>query len=235
MNRTERLYAITEELRAAGPRGRTSAWLAQRFEVSTRTIKRDAAALAEAGVPLWADEGRGGGYRLAPSASLPPLALTAGEATAIALALTAAPEAPFAADGRAALTKVLAAMPPAQRAEAAELAGRVWMRLPASGGRSRAARTLDEALRERVVARVEYEDAQGVRSVRRLEPLAFARTGGRWYLLAWCRDRAGGRWFRLDRVRAATATRERFAPRDVTAVFGTPPADAQPLHLDFSA
>ena len=235
MNRPERLYAITEELRAAGPRGRSSVWLARRFEVSTRTIKRDAAALAEAGVPLWADEGRGGGYRLGPSASLPPLALTAGEATAIALALAAAPEAPFAADGRAALTKILAAMPSAQRAEAAELAGRVWMRLPASGGRSRAARILDEALRQRVVVRVEYEDAEGTRSVRRLEPLAFARTKGRWYLLAWCRDREAGRWFRLDRVRAAGTTRERFAPRDIAAVFGPAPADAQPLHLGVEA
>jgi predicted DNA-binding transcriptional regulator YafY len=45
VNRTERLYALVEELRAAGDRGRTAAWLAARYEVSVRTVKRDVAAL----------------------------------------------------------------------------------------------------------------------------------------------------------------------------------------------
>jgi len=51
MNRTDRLYAIVEELRTAGPGGRTAAWLARRFEVSTRTVKRDLSSLQQAGVP----------------------------------------------------------------------------------------------------------------------------------------------------------------------------------------
>ena len=66
MNRTERLYAIAEALRAAGDDGRTSAWLAERFEVSTRTIKRDVTALQEAGRPIAGFGGRGGGYRIDP-------------------------------------------------------------------------------------------------------------------------------------------------------------------------
>jgi len=57
MNRTDRLYAIVEELRRSGTRGRASSWLARRFEVSQRTIKRDMAALSDAGVPIWAVDG----------------------------------------------------------------------------------------------------------------------------------------------------------------------------------
>ena len=63
MNRTDRLYALTEELRRTGPRGRTSAALADRFEVATRTVKRDVLALQEAGVPIWATAGPGAAPR----------------------------------------------------------------------------------------------------------------------------------------------------------------------------
>lgn len=232
MNRTERLYAIVEELRAAGPAGRSSARLAARFEVSTRTIKRDLAALQRSGVPIWAAEGRGGGYRLLRSRALPPLSFTAGEATAVAVALAAAPDVPFGPDGRSALTKILEAMPDAQRDAAGDLASRLWIRLPATAGRAPANRVLDEALRNRLVATIDYRDAAGSQTRKRpVEPLAFARTHGHWYLLAWCRRRQGGRWFRLDRVQRAHLTRETFSPRELDAVFGPPPDDAKPVDL----
>src|SRR5690606_8617698 len=58
VNRTDRLFAIREELRGAGPAGRTAERLAEVFEVSVRTIKRDVAALQQAGFPVWARPGR---------------------------------------------------------------------------------------------------------------------------------------------------------------------------------
>jgi predicted DNA-binding transcriptional regulator YafY len=78
VNRTERLYAIAEELRRAGRPGRTAGGLAGRFEVSVRTIKRDVSALLQAGLPIWARPGAGGGYVLDASASLPPVNFTPG-------------------------------------------------------------------------------------------------------------------------------------------------------------
>ena len=60
MNRTDRLYALVEELRARAPRPVAAPELARRFEVSTRTIERDLQALLEAGVPIWAERGRPG-------------------------------------------------------------------------------------------------------------------------------------------------------------------------------
>jgi predicted DNA-binding transcriptional regulator YafY len=61
MNRTDRLYALVEELRVVSPRSRSATWLATRFEVSVRTIERDLDALRETGVPIWAEPGRTGG------------------------------------------------------------------------------------------------------------------------------------------------------------------------------
>ena len=63
MNRTDRLYALVEELRARAPRLVRANDLDKRFEVTTRTIERDLLALQEAGVPIWAQPGPGGGTR----------------------------------------------------------------------------------------------------------------------------------------------------------------------------
>ncbi len=233
MNRTDRLYAIVEQLRRAGATGRSSRWLAKHFEVSSRTIKRDIVALEQVNVPLWADEGRNGGYRLLQHATLPPLTFTTAEAAAIGVALAAEPNLPFGSDGRSALAKILGAMADTQRAAASELASRIWMRMPTSTARRPTARTLDEALRQRVVVNIDYHDAQGrgTRS-RAVEPLAFARTEGHWYLLAWCRRSEAGRWFRLDRVIRARITRQPVDERSLDDVFGAPPSDAQPIGLN---
>lgn len=239
MNRTDRLYAVTDELRRSGPAGRTSAALAAHFEVAPRTIKRDITALQEAGVPIWSTSGPGGGYALDPAATLPPLHISAREATAIAVALALGRDLPFAPDGRAALTKVLEAMAPEDRAAAAALGGRIWYRPERDVGvdgtqlrpaRPPAARIVDEAIRDQVVVIIDYTDGQGQPTERRpVEPLTYALTRDRWYLLGWCRRRRGGRWFRLDRIDRAVLTHERVAPRDLEEVFGPVPADVSPL------
>src|SRR4051812_2962947 len=103
MNRTTRLYALVEELRAAAPRPLTVAALAARFEVSTRTVQRDLQALMEAGVPVRTTPGRGGGWSIAPDMPLPPIHFTADEASALAVALAAADtSAPYAGAARTA-------------------------------------------------------------------------------------------------------------------------------------
>jgi len=66
VNRTDRLYALVEELRATAPRSRGAGRLAARFEVSIRTIQRDVLALQDAGVPIWATPGPGGATRSTP-------------------------------------------------------------------------------------------------------------------------------------------------------------------------
>ncbi len=231
MNRTDRLYAIVQELRLAGSRGRTAGWLAERFEVSGRTIKRDMRALHTAEIGLRAAEGRGGGYRLSRDHMLPPMAFTATEATAVALAIGAAEDLPYRAEARAALAKILDAMDRESREKAVNLAGRLWVR---SGlARGRWASVLDDALRERRVVRIDYRSGSGeLTRDRAVEPLAFARAGERWSLLAWCRLRDAGRWFRLDRIQSARLTREVAPLRDLVETVGPPPRDSHPISLD---
>ena len=125
VNRTDRLYALVEELRAMAPRPRSARQLAARYEVSTRTIERDILALQESGVPVYAETGRHGGYVVDKRLTLPPVNFTAAEMVAIAVSLAWAEGTPFAFAARSALRKVLAVAPAGQTAEAAELVDRI--------------------------------------------------------------------------------------------------------------
>jgi predicted DNA-binding transcriptional regulator YafY len=135
MNRTDRLYALVEELRAVAPRPRSARQLAERYEVSTRTIERDILALQESGVPIYAETGRRGGYAIDTTLTLPPLNFTAAEMVAIAVALAREENTPFAAATRSALRKVLATASAAETAEAGELIDRVRLIGAARPGR----------------------------------------------------------------------------------------------------
>lgn len=219
------MHAVSEELRRAGARGRTAQRLAEWLEVSPRTIKRDVSALQQAGVPIWAAGGPGGGYVLDAGATLPPVNLTAAQAVAVAVALAGAPDAPFAADGRAALEKVLDVMGPGAREEAQRLGGRVWVREPAHRRPAAAAVVEEAVLRRRIVA-IRYRSGSGAVTRRRVEPVFLARIGDHWHLAAWCRDRQGPRWFRWDRIEAATLTAEDARDHD-PAIFGAAPEDAR--------
>ena len=245
INRTDRLYAIAEALRAAGPRGLTSAALAARFEVAPRTVKRDVTALQEAGVPVTGLGGPGGGYVLDAAATLPPVTFTVGEAIAVAVAMaTRADGEPVAVEGRRALTKLVGVVPPGAREQAETLAGRVWVRGVAGEDRpdagaaeavaaGRAARrVVEEGVRTGTVLLIDYVDRAGTTTIRRpVEPHGLAHNQGAWFLLAWCRRADEGRWFRLDRIVAAHPTRDAVPVRDVARAFGVPPADAGPVTL----
>lgn len=230
MNRAARLHALVEELRRWGERGSTCAHLAAEFSVTTRTIKRDIETLMMSGAAIEARSGPGGGYRLVGRATLPPVNFTVPQAVSIALALTTARDAPFAPDGRAALAKLLDVMGDEDRRKVAELGARVWIRTESDTSTdARANReAVEQGLEQSRVVSVHYADREGAQTVRAVEPHILASTGGQWFLIGWCRERDAVRWFRLDRMRRATLTIERFVPRD-SAVFGQPPDDARPV------
>lgn len=202
VNRTDRLYAIVETLRAVSPRRRSARDLATRYEVSVRTIERDINALQQAGVPIYADAGRTGGYALDRSATLPPLNFTPAEAVAVAVALRGAEHTPFGRATRSALHKITAAMSPRDAGTLRELADRIRFFGPAPVAPAPPP-LLSEALVHRQVLRIVYRDKQDVRTERDVEPEALLAGERGWYLVAHCRLRDGVRAFRSDRILSA--------------------------------
>ncbi|MGW5722126.1 helix-turn-helix transcriptional regulator [Amycolatopsis sp. NPDC003865] len=219
MNRTDRLYALVEELRAVAPRPRSARWLASRFEVSVRTVERDLSALQQSGVPIYAETGRTGGYCLDKAHTMPPVNLTPGEAVAMALALRHLDGTPFQADGRSALRKLVAAMRREDVKAAEDLA--TCVHLLGSGPIP----PMPRVLGIRRVLRLRYTDRAGAVTRREVEPLGYVGKPEHWYLIAWCRLREEIRAFRTDRIASFSVTAEvpplrRLRPEDLDIPYG---------------
>jgi predicted DNA-binding transcriptional regulator YafY len=197
--------------------------LADRLEVSVRTLRRDVERLRELGYPVQAARGVAGGYSLAPGAALPPLVLDDEEAVALAVGLSAATTSAVAGMAEAsvrALTKVVQVMP-----------GRLRHRVEAlravtvqSGWATSAASippdvltTVAQACRDDERLAFAYSAADGARSRRTVEPHRLVPLGRRWYLVAYDLDRHDWRSFRLDRLTGPAPTGERFRQRTLPA------------------
>jgi predicted DNA-binding transcriptional regulator YafY len=214
VNRTDRLYAIVEELRAVSPRPRSAAWLARRFEVSTRTLERDLDALRQAGVPIYAENGRLGGYAIDTAHTLPPLGLTAAEALTIMVALQAITASPLGGAARSARQKILSTLPPEVRDRERALARNIAIIDTAVG--NDAIPQLNDALERGQVLRLRYRGSDGAVTDRDVEPMSLLQSRDvkqGWYLVAWCRLRNGLRGFRLDRIAGAEILAEAVTPR----------------------
>ena len=214
---------MVEELRAVSPRPRSASWLAQRFEVSVRTVERDISALQQSGTPVYAEPGRTGGYCLDRAHTLPPVNFTPDEAVAMAVGLHRLAGSPFQGAAAAALRKLVAAMQAEDAARAREMAGRV--RLVGGGPPGEMPRLVADALSMRRVLRIRYADKTGAGTVREIEPLAFVGMPDRWFLVAWCRLRDELRVFRTDRIASVAVTAEVPPRREITPERLAPPGE----------
>ena len=193
--------------------------LADRLEVSPRTLRRDVERLRELGYPVRATRGVDGGYQLAPGASLPPLVLDDEEAVALAVGLQAAAQtavAGMAESSVRALAKVLQVMPVRLRRRVDALQAvtvpATWQQ-PGEVVDPRALTTLAQACRDSERLRFGYRSARDEVSERFVEPHRLVSLGRRWYLVAYDLDRGDWRSFRLDRVSRPAGTGARSAPR----------------------
>jgi predicted DNA-binding transcriptional regulator YafY len=196
--RADRLFRIAELLR--GRRLTTAQQLADWLEVSPRTVYRDVRDLQLSGVPI---EGEAGiGYRLARTASLPPLTFSADELTALAVGARMAESwggAALASGARGALAKIAAAMPAEKRAVMERLA----VFAPAYHMDHTLSDKLDalhRAVDTRLVVRFTYCDRIGAHTERRIWPLGLVYWGAQWTVGAWCELREDFRNFNIARM-----------------------------------
>ncbi|WP_257002174.1 YafY family protein [Streptomyces sp. WZ.A104] len=192
--------------------------LADRLDVSPRTIRRDIDRLRDLGYPVEASRGSVGGYRLVAGAAMPPLLLDDEEAVAIAVGLRAgaghAIEGVDEASVRA-LAKLEQVLPSRlrHRVSALQTATVPLTRGDGSTIDPRTLTTLASAATGRERLRFAYRSGDGTRTKRQVEPYRLVSTGQRWYLVAYDLGREDWRTFRVDRVGEPFATGARFAPR----------------------
>jgi predicted DNA-binding transcriptional regulator YafY len=209
MRRGDRLFDIIQTLRVAkGPM--TAATLAEKLEVTVRTVYRDIATLQARRVPI---EGAAGiGYVLRRGFDLPPLMFTADEIDAIAVGARLVrrlrdPGLQEAADS--VLAKVATILPDALRA------GVVSAPFFVSDGAAQTPEGIDlsdvrYAIRETRKLRITYADASGQRSNRTIWPIAMAYYVDVTVIGAWCELRTDYRHFRVERIVTSTLLEENF-------------------------
>lgn len=197
--------------------GWTGQALADRLEVSARTIRSDMEKLRNLGYPVHATPGVAGGYRLGAGTTLPPLLLDDEEAVAVAVGLRTAAGGTVTGieeTSLRALAKLERVLPNRLRGRVGALHTHI-VATPKHGPTVDAdvLTTIAAAARDRQRLRFDYRTHDGSASVRAVEPHRLVHTGRRWYLLAWDTDRQDWRTFRVDRIAPRTPTGPRFAAR----------------------
>ena len=195
--------------------------LAERLEVTGRTLRRDVDKLRTLGYPIHSTSGAEGGYQLGAGATMPPLLLDDEEAVAVALGLRSAATGSVEGIEEAsmrALSKIEQILPPRLgRRVAALQAMIVTSGAACSTVDARTLSTIAGACRDQETLRFRYSDHAGALSVRVVEPHRVVHTGRRWYMVAWDTGRRDWRTFRVDRIQPRVATGARFTAREPPA------------------
>jgi predicted DNA-binding transcriptional regulator YafY len=212
---TVRVLAVLEMLQSRP--GISGAELAERLEVDARTVRRYVAMLQDLGIPVEAERGRYGGYRVRPGFKLPPLMFSDDEALAVVLGLLAARRLglAFAAPAvEGALAKVERVLPETLRDRVRALQDTLTLDLAPSDAppAGDTVVTLTTASRQGRRVWMRYRASSTEEETERLlDPYGVVYRTGRWYAAGYCHLRAGLRVFRLDRVLEARLSDERFS------------------------
>lgn len=201
-----------------GRRYWSGADLAERLEVTSRTLRRDVDKLRSLGYPIHSTAGVEGGYQLGAGSTMPPLLLDDEEAVAVALGLRSAATGTIEGVEEAsvrALAKIEQILPPRLGRRVAALQA-VVVTLPrtTSPVDARTLSLIAGACRDQESLRFRYQDYGGKATGRIVEPHRLVNTGRRWYLVAWDTGREDWRTFRVDRIEARPSIGSRFEPRD---------------------
>ncbi|WP_045747398.1 helix-turn-helix transcriptional regulator [Actinoplanes rectilineatus] len=195
--------------------------LAERLDISLRTVRRDVDRLRELGYPISAVKGPDGGYRLRPGTELPPLLFDDEQAVAVTVALQIAATtvgSGLAEPAQRALGTIRQVMPARLRhrvnAVSVTAVDRPATR-PAPPVDGDVLLALSTAVQAREVLRFDYGTEDLSRPPRRVEPHHVVTWSGRWYLIAFDLDRREWRTYRVDRIVLRTPNGPRFTPREL--------------------
>ena len=191
--------------------------LADRFEVSPRTIYRDIETINMAGIPVRSTPGVGGGFEIMQEYKLDKNVFSAADLSAILMGLTSLSGMVRGNELVNALAKVKRFIP-ADRAKEIELkANQIDIDLSPWMGNRNIQPYLERvktALQENRLLSFDYADRFGNKTVRTVEPYQIVLKGSHWYFQGYCRKREDFRLFRLSRISNLQMTRETFSPRD---------------------
>ncbi|WP_227983402.1 helix-turn-helix transcriptional regulator [Nocardia spumae] len=211
-----RLLALLSLLQAR--RDWPGALLAQRLEVSARTVRRDIDRLRDLGYPIATTKGPDGGYRLGAGAEMPPLLFDDEQAVALTVALrTAAASGAGIAEAAVRALNTVRQVLPARLRHRVDVFDLTAVERPRPPVDAQVLLVLGAAVHACEVLRFDYESPSGPAGAppRRVEPHHLVIRGGRWYLVAWDLDREDWRTFRADRLVPRIPTGPRFTPREI--------------------
>lgn len=217
MNRIDRLTAILIQLQSK--KVVKAQEIADRFDITLRTVYRDVKALMEAGVPIGSEAGTG--YFIVDGFHLPPVMFAQDEASAMLVAGKLVERMTDESVRRSfsnALFKIKSVLNEAQRSHLESLQAHVevlqpHVSLPAQTGNNLS--DLQRAIVSKAVLRVQYTSSEGTHTGREVEPIGLFYYSAAWHLIAWCRLRNGFRDFRCDRLQQVVLTGETFVPRSI--------------------
>jgi predicted DNA-binding transcriptional regulator YafY len=217
MDTSERLLKLLSLLQARPDW--TGQELAERLEVTGRTVRNDVDRLRRLGYPVHASPGVGGGYRLGAGAALPPLLLDDDEAVAVVVGLRTATGGAVAGieeTSLRALAKLEQVLPSRLRHRVGALhSAMTTVQVDGPTVDPGVLTAIAAATRDRQRLRFDYQHHDGSDSVRDVEPHRVVCWGRRWYLVAWDAGKQDWRTFRVDRMRPREPTGPRFTPRKV--------------------
>jgi len=212
---TARVLTVLELLQSHGRL--TGAELARRLEVDIRTVRNYVETLADLGIPVEAERGRYGAYRLRPGYKLPPLIFTEDESLALTLSLLLARENGLAQTSPAvesALAKVERVLPQTTRARIQAVEQTVIFERSSFHAAPSASTVtvLSSAIQTGQCVRLQYRSARSDVTERVFAPHGVVYHGGLWYTIGYCHLRQEQRLFRLDRIQQVEVTSETFSP-----------------------
>lgn len=214
--RLSRLTAILTQLQTR--RLITAPSLANKFNVSVRTIYRDIKALGQAGVPILAEDGKG--YALMEGYKIPPVMFSESQANALILAeqlVLRNKDTSFIKDYTEAIDKIKAVLGQSEKDKANLLADRTRFEQNINRERNSAnISQLQYALTNFYLTKIDYTNEQNKTTNRTIEAFALISTTENWLLIAWCKLRKEFRYFRLDRITNMKILTEKFEPHKMT-------------------